>query len=62
MDRKPQPVKDPVGLVRAEPFSLDRVLTHVDPSPADESEAFVRLVYEQRQLDGSADRNHKTRR
>jgi hypothetical protein len=63
MDRSPsQPVKDPPHLIRAGPFSLDRLLTHIDPGPAEESEAFVRLIYEQRHIDLSSDLDGKTRR
>jgi hypothetical protein len=62
MERVPQPVKDPPNLVRPGSFSLDRLLSHVDPGPAEESEAFVRLIYEQRHTDVSSDRNGKTRR
>ena len=56
----PQPVKDPSNLVRAGSFSLDRLLSHIDPGPAEESEAFVDLIYEQRRLDVSSDRNRTT--
>ena len=63
MDGKPpQPVKDPLNLVRTSPFSLDRLLSHSDPGPVEESEAFVRLIYEQRSIDASSDRNGKTGR
>jgi hypothetical protein len=63
MDRvPPQPVKDPPNLVRAGTFSLDRLLSHIDPGPAEDSEAFVRLLYEQRHTDVSSDRNGETRR
>jgi hypothetical protein len=53
-------VKDPANLVRAGSFSMDRLLSHIDPGPAEESEAFVHLIYEQRNSDVSSDRNHKT--
>ena len=60
MDRVPQqPVADPPNPVRAGSFSLDRLLSHVDPGPAEESEAFVRLIYEQRHIDVSSERNDK---
>jgi hypothetical protein len=60
MDRvPPQPVKDPPNLVRTNSFSLDRVLSHIDPAPAEESESFVRLIYERRRIDVSSDRNGK---
>jgi hypothetical protein len=49
MERVPsQPVRDPANLVRVCPFDLDRLLSHIDPGPAEESEAYVRLIYEQR--------------
>ena len=60
MDRvPPQPVKDPPNLVRTGSFSLDRLLSHIDPGPAEESEAFVGLIYEQRHTDLSSGRNGK---
>jgi hypothetical protein len=63
MDRTPpQPVDDPPSLVRTGWSSLDRLLTHIDPGPAEESEAFVNLIYEQRHADVSSDRNGQTRR
>jgi len=58
MDRvPPQRVEGPPNLVRAGSFSLDSLLSHIDPGPAEESEAFVRLIYEQRRIDLSSDRN-----
>jgi len=63
MDRVPsQPVKDPPNLVRAGSFSLDRLLNHIDPGTAEESEDFVRLIYEQHRFDLSSDRDGKTGR
>lgn len=63
MDRVPsQPVKDPPNLVRAESFSLERLLSHLDPGTAEESEDFVRLIYEQRHIDRSSGRDGKTGR
>ena len=63
MDRvPPQRVEGPPNLVRAGLFSLDNLLSHIDPGPAAESEAFVRLIYEQRRIDVSSGRNGKTRR
>jgi hypothetical protein len=63
MDRLPsQPVRDPPNLFRAESFSLERLLSHIDPGTAEESEDFVRLIYEQRDIDLSSDRNGKTGR
>jgi hypothetical protein len=63
MDRvPPQPVKDPPNLIRAGSFSLDRLLSHIDPGPVEESEAFVRLIYEQRHIDVSSEFNGKTSR
>lgn len=63
MDRLPQqPVKDPPNLIRAGTFSLDRLLSHLDPGTAEESEEFVRRIYEQRHLDLSAAHNRKADR
>jgi hypothetical protein len=63
MDRlRSQPVKDPPNLFRAEHFSLDRLLSHIDPGTREESEEFVRRIYEQRHLDLSSDRSGKTGR
>jgi hypothetical protein len=63
MDRvPPQPVKDLRNLVRAGSFSLERLLSHVDPGTAEESEDFVRLIYEQRHIDLSSSRDGKTGR
>jgi hypothetical protein len=63
MERVPsQPVKDPPNLVRACPVDLDRLLSNIDPGPAEESEAYVRLIYEQRRSDLSSKRNGKTGR
>jgi hypothetical protein len=61
MDRVPsQPVKDLPNLVGAGSFSLDRLLSHVDPGTAEESEDFVRIIYDQRHIDLCSDRNGKT--
>ena len=61
MDRVPsQPVKDPPNLLGVGCFSLDRLLSHIDPGTAEESEDFVRLIYDQRHIDLSSDRNGKT--
>ena len=58
MDRvPPQPVKDPPNLIRSGSFSLDRLLSHIDPGPAEESEDFVDSIYGQRHLDLPSDRN-----
>jgi hypothetical protein len=63
MDRiPPQPVNDPPNLIRTGWFSLDRLLSHIDPGPAEESEALVQLIYEQRHADVPSDRNGQTRR
>ncbi len=63
MERVPsQPVKDPPNLVRVCPFDLDRLLSHIDPGPAEESEAYVRLIYEQRRSDLSSESDDKTGR
>ena len=63
MDRVPsQPVQDPPNLVQTASFSLDRLLSHIDPGTAEESEDFVRLIYDRRRIDLSSDRNRKTGR
>jgi hypothetical protein len=63
MDRvPPQPVKDPPNLIRSGSFSLDRLLSHIDPGTAEESEDFVDRIYGQRRIDLSSDRNGKTGR
>jgi hypothetical protein len=63
MDRVPsQPVQDPPNLVPAGSFSLDRLLSHIDPGTAEEFEDFVRLIYDQRHIGLSSDRNGKTGR
>jgi hypothetical protein len=63
MDRTPsQPVKGPPNLIRAGSFSLDRLLSHIDPGATQESEDFVRLIYEQRHSDLSSGRNGQTGR
>ena len=59
--RRPAP-KDPPSLIRSNGFSLDRLLSHIDPGPQEESEEFVRRIYEQRHTDLSSDWNGKTRR
>jgi hypothetical protein len=63
MDRiPPQPVNDP-NLVRTGWSSFfDRLLSHIDPGPAEESEAFVQLIYAQRHADVLSDRDGQTRR
>ena len=62
MDRtQPQPVKNPHNLIRVPAFSLDRLLSHVDPGPAEEAEEFVRRIYDQRHTD-LASGNGTTRR
>ena len=61
MDRvPPQHVKDPPNLTQTGAFSLDRLLSHIDPGTAAESEEFVRRIYEQRHIDLSSDCNGKT--
>ena len=63
MDRVPaRTEKAPPNLVRNRPFSLDRLLSHIDPGTKEESEEFVRRIYEQRHIDLSSDRNGKTGR
>ena len=52
MNRMPQqPVEDPPNLIRTGSFSLDQLLSHIDPGPAEESEAFVHVISEQRRID-----------
>ena len=58
----PQPAKDPPNLTRNGVFTLDRLLGHIDPGPQEESEEFVRRIYEQRHLDLSSNGNGKTGR
>jgi hypothetical protein len=58
----PQPVKDPPNLIRSGTFSLNRLLSHIDPGTAEESEEFVRRVYEQRHIDLGSDRDRKAGR
>ena len=60
MDRAPQPVENPPNLIRRGTFSLDQLLSHVDPGTAKESEDFVNRVYEQRRIDLSADVKDQT--
>ena len=63
MDRvPPQLVKDPPNLIRSGSFSLDRLLSHIDPGTAEESEDFVNRICGQRHIDLSSDRNGKTGR
>lgn len=44
-------------LIRTGAFLLDRLLSHVDPGPREESDEFVRCIYEQRNIDLSSDCN-----
>lgn len=63
MDRvPPQPVKDPPNLIRSGSFSLDRLLSHVNPGTAEEAEDLVSHIYGQRRIDLSSDRDGKTGR
>ena len=59
----PQFAKNPPNLVRAGgAFDWDRLMRNIDPAPAEESEAFVREIYEQRHNDSlAAERASKTR-
>ena len=60
MDCTPsQPVKDPPNLTRTSAFSLDRLLSHIDPGTQEESEEFVRAIYEQRHIDLASGRNER---
>jgi hypothetical protein len=49
--------KDPPNLIPPDLSSFDRLLIHIDPGPAEETEDFVRRIYEQRNLDVSSDRD-----
>jgi hypothetical protein len=61
MDRASKsPIKNPPNLVRVGSFSLESLMSHIDPGAAEESENFVRLIYEQRHADLSAVCNGKT--
>ncbi len=60
MDRVPSSVQEPRNLVRVHPFSLDRLLSHIDPGPVEKTESFVRLIYEQHHVDVSSEHNIKT--
>jgi hypothetical protein len=63
MDRvPPQPVRDPPNLVRSGVFSMDRLLSHIDPGREEESEEFVGRIYEQRHLDLPSDFSGETGR
>jgi hypothetical protein len=65
MNRVPlEPVKeqDPPNLTRCGAFSLDQLLSHIDPGTAEESEVFVSRIYEQRHIDLSSGRNDSTGR
>jgi hypothetical protein len=51
MDRvSQQPVKDPPDLLRSGFFSLERLLSHIDPGSPEESAGFAHAIYEQRRL------------
>lgn len=63
MDQKPpHPVKDPPNLIRSGPCTLDRLLSHIDPGPQEESEESVRRIYEQRHDDFPSGHNSETGR
>ena len=47
------------NLVRTGVFSLDRLLSHIDPGTQEESEDFVRRICEQHHIDPSSDRDGK---
>jgi hypothetical protein len=52
MQREPsQSAITPQSLVGKEPFSWERLMSHIDPGPAEESEEFVRFIYEERKDD-----------
>lgn len=61
MDRvPPQPVTGPPNLFRTGAFSLERLLSHIDPGTKEECEEFVRRIHEQRHIDLSSGRDGKT--
>ena len=62
MERVTSHVKDPPNPVRACRFDLDRLLSHIDPGPSEEAEAYVSHIYEQRRSEFSSKRNGKTGR
>jgi hypothetical protein len=65
MNRMPLPAardEDPPNLTRSGRFSLDRLLSHIDPGTAEESEVFVSRIYEQRHIDLSSRLNDETGR
>jgi hypothetical protein len=63
MDRvPPQPVKNPPNLIRNGAFSLNRLLSHIDPGTAEESEDLVRRIYGQRHIDLTSGRDGETGR
>lgn len=59
---RPKPLKDVPSLRRTAPFDWERLLTRVEPGPAEETEAFVRHIYEQRRLDRTPQREQPARR
>jgi hypothetical protein len=61
MNRVPHQPEDSSNLVSASPGMLERLLKHLDPGLAEESEAFVRLIYEQRRSDASINHNDQAR-
>ena len=62
MDPVPKPVKDLPNLHPVRPFDLDRLLSNIDPGSAEESEAYVRLIYQQRRIGVNSEPNGKTGR
>ena len=52
----PQPVVDLPNL-GDNSSTFNRILSHIDPGPAEESEVFVQLIYEQRRMETSAEDN-----
>ena len=48
--------------MRVRPFDLERLMSHIDPGTAEESEAYVRLIYERRRSDLSSESSGKTGR
>ena len=56
------PVQVPPNPVRINAFDFEWLLSHIDPGPAEESESFVRLIYERRRADVPSGYNDKTGR
>ena len=53
--RHPKEAAKAPNRIQPDHFSLDRLLSHIDLGPCEESEAFVHQVYKQRQSEKTAD-------